>query len=500
MSFHQRDFTDIHKFTRDELIYIIEKASEMKTAIQARDVPRYRLADGRDLIAALLFYENSTRTRTSFQIAAMRLGMRTCGFAGAEGTSVKKGESLRHTLDMYETFSCDTVIMRHHLDGSARFAARHLGIPVFNAGDGKHEHPTQTILDLFTIQEHLGRLDDFDMGIAGDLKYGRTAHSLAVALTKFKGVRIHLFAPGDLGMPEVFLALLEEKGLEIVKHENLSAMAENVDILYQTRIQKERMPDPIEFEQAKAKSEFKMRMLENTRENFGLMHPLPIDKTAPSISSNVDAHPKAIYKKQAGNGVPTRLVELALALGLLGEDFDGEAWKPTPVDDNFISERQVTPQKNTRTDFSIRPIRDNGVVIDHLQAYQEEILLRILGIRERRDVYRAGTVKSMRRPGTVKGMLMIEDREYTDDELRAIAAVSPGCTVNIIKGGEVARKVRLSLPARISGIPQMACPNKGCITHLGHQESVPPVMVRSGENRVCCDYCDHLMLSAEMFS
>jgi aspartate carbamoyltransferase catalytic subunit len=499
MSFLKRDFTDIHKFTTDELLYIMDKASLIKEAILARDMARYRLADGRDMIAALLFYENSTRTRTSFHIAAMRLGMRTCGFAGAEGTSVKKGESLRHTLDMYEAFMCDTVIMRHHLDGSARFAARHLGVPVFNAGDGKHEHPTQTILDLFTIREHLGRLDDFDMGIAGDLKYGRTAHSLAVALSKFQGVRIHLFSPGDLAMPEVFLALLEEKGVEIVKHDSLSAMAPSVDVLYQTRIQKERMPDPIEFERAKAKGEFTLKMLRNTRDNFGLMHPLPIDKAAPSISSSVDGHPKAIYKKQAGNGVPTRLVELALALGLMGEDFEGEPWRCEEEDDSFVEEREFAKRKNARTDFSIRPIRDNGVVIDHIQAYQEEILVRLLRIRERQDVYRAGTVRSMRRPGAVKGILMIEDREFLDDELRAIAAVSPGCTVNIIKGGAVVRKVQLNLPARVSGIPQMACPNKGCITHPSHMESVTPVMVRSGENRVCCDYCDHLMFSAEMF-
>jgi aspartate carbamoyltransferase regulatory subunit len=300
-------------------------------------------------------------------------------------------------------------------------------------------------------------------------------------------------------MPEVVLKLLEEKGIEIVQYDSLRSMAPHVDILYQTRIQKERMPDPLEFERAKAKGEFTLEMLKDTRENFGLMHPLPIDKTAPSISSNVDNHPKAIYKKQAGNGVPTRLVELALSFGLMGEDFNGESWKPAEEDDNFIKEREFIPKKPTRTDFSIRPIRDNGVVIDHVQPYQEEILMRLLRVRERQDIYRSGTVKSMHRPGAVKGIFMIENREFADEELRAIAAVSPDCTVNIIKGGEVVRKVQLNLPARVSGIPEMACPNKGCITHAAHQESVEPVMVRSGKNRVCCDYCDHLMLSAEMF-
>lgn len=499
MPFLGQSITDIHGFTTDELLYIMDKAAIMKRAILEKDVATYRLAGDRDMIAALLFFENSTRTRTSFEIAAMRLGMRTTGFPSADSTSVKKGESLRHTLDMYEAFNCDTVIMRHPLDGSARFASEHLQIPVFNAGDGKHEHPTQTILDLYTIREHLGRIEDFDMGIAGDLKYGRTAHSLVIALSKFAGVRIHLYSPGDLSLPESFLTLLYDKGVDVVVHENLSSMAPAVDVLYQTRIQKERMPDLLEFERAKAASEFTLGMLERTRDTFGLMHPLPIDKTAPSISSNVDGHPKAIYKKQAGNGVPTRLTELALSFGLLGEDFEGESYSQDEVDDSYIEDLPVVAKPRRTDDFSIRPIQDDGVVIDHVQAYQEEILVRLLRVRERKDVYRAGTVKSWRRPGHVKGMLMIEDREFSDEELRAIAAVSPGCRVNSIKGGQVVRKVQLRLPARVSGIPEIACPNRGCITHVAHQESVAPVMIRSGSNLVSCGYCGHLMASAQMF-
>jgi aspartate carbamoyltransferase catalytic subunit len=266
MAFFNRDFTDIHRFTADELLYIIDKSAKMKTEIDAKNTAAYRLAEHRDLIAALLFYENSTRTRTSFEIAAMRLGLKVTGFSSAEGTSVSKGESLRHTLDMYEAFNCDVVILRHPLDGSARLASRHLGIPVFNAGDGKHEHPTQTILDLFTIREHIGRLSDFDIGITGDLKYGRTVHSLVTALEKFQGVRLHLFAPPHLSLPTVFMNFVKTAGVEITEYESLQEMAPKVDILYQTRIQKERMPDPQEFESAKADTEFTMKMLKTTRD------------------------------------------------------------------------------------------------------------------------------------------------------------------------------------------------------------------------------------------
>ena len=498
MAFVGRDLTDIHTFTRDELVFVLDKAVEMKKALRAKQISKYRLAEGRDLLAALLFYENSTRTRTSFEIAALRLGMRVTGFTGTEGTSVKKGESLRHTLDMYEAYECDALIMRHPLDGSARFAADHLGIPVFNAGDGKHEHPTQTLLDLFTIREHLGRLEGFDLTLAGDLKYGRTAHSLAIALTKFPGIRLHLFSHPALAMPEAILKLIQARGVEVVTCGELAEASEKTDILYQTRIQKERMPDLSEFEKAKEMSEFTLEMLERTRPSFGLMHPLPIDKTAPSIAPVIDGHPKAIYKVQAGNGVPTRLVELALALGLLGREFGGKEWK-APVEEAEFFEVRSIAEKPPRTDVSILPIRDRGVVIDHMQPYTEDLLMRILRVRERKDIYRAATVKALRRPGSIKGMLMIEDRELDDQELRMIAAVSPGCTVNRVVAGKVVRKIMLKLPSRVEGISGMVCTNKECITRPEHQEYVKPVMVRFDEKTVRCHYCDNVMASSQMF-
>jgi aspartate carbamoyltransferase catalytic subunit len=498
MAFAGRDLTDIHTFTKDEIVYVLDKAVEMKKALRAKEIPKYRLAEGRDLLAALLFYENSTRTRTSFEIAALRLGMRVTGFSGTEGTSVKKGESLRHTLDMYEAYECDALIMRHPLDGSARFAADHLGIPVFNAGDGKHEHPTQTLLDLFTIREHLGRLEDFDLTLAGDLKYGRTAHSLAIALTKFPGVRLHLFSHPALALPDTILNLIEARGIAVVAHEDMVGATAKTDILYQTRIQKERMPDLSEFERAKEMTEFTLEMLEKTRPPFGLMHPLPIDKTAPSIAPAIDGHPKAIYKVQAGNGVPTRLTELALALGLLGADFTGKEWKAPTGDDGFCEERTIAP-KPPRTDMSIRPIRDRGVVIDHMLPYTEDLLMRLLRVRERGDIYRAATVKSLRRPDSIKGMLMIENRELNEKELRMIAAVSPESTVNMVTEGKVVRKLKMRLPSRVEGISGILCTNKGCVTRPEHQEYVKPLMVRFDEKSVRCHYCDNVMASSQMF-
>jgi aspartate carbamoyltransferase/aspartate carbamoyltransferase regulatory subunit len=497
MAFANRDFTGIQDFTKDELIYVLDKSALMKQALQRKDVNTYRLADGKDMLAALLFYENSTRTRTSFEVASQRLGLNVTGFAGVEGTSVKKGESLRHTLDMYEAYLCDCVIMRHPLDGSARFAAEHLGIPIFNAGDGKHEHPTQTLLDLFTIREHLGRLDDFDLGISGDLKYGRTAHSLAVALMAFEGVRLHLFSHPSLAMPRALLEMLKENGVKVIVHETLAEAARQTDVLYQTRIQKERMPDLSEYDKAKTISEFNAKIMGLTRGHFGLMHPLPVDKGAPSITADLDKHPRALYKIQAGNGVPTRLTELALSLGLMGDDFDGETVRVSQCNENFL---QVLPirEKPVRKDLSIRPIRNNGVVVDHMAPYKEEILTQVLKVRERRDIYRAATVKPTSRPSDIKGMLMIEDRRLTEHELKIVASVSPGCTVNVIENGTVTEKYKLSLPDRVCDVPGMMCANKGCISRPEYEESVSPRMIKAGDQRVRCYYCGHVMHISQM--
>jgi len=266
---------------------------------------------------ASLFYENSTRTSTSFTVACMRLGIKVVGFTGTAGTSVMKGESLRHTLDMFDAYRVVGVILRHPCDGSARFAADHLRIPVFNGGDGKHEHPTQTILDLFTIKQSLGRLDEIDVAMVGDLRYGRTVHSLALAMAKYHQVKLHFLSHPDLSFPEDLLAALMEKGVAIKIWNSMEEMLPSVDILYQTRVQKERMSDISAYHDASALCSFTEPMLRLVRSHFRLMHPLPMDKGAPMVFSGMDAHPVAIYKIQAANGVPTRMAEIALSLGLL---------------------------------------------------------------------------------------------------------------------------------------------------------------------------------------
>ncbi|MBU1241086.1 aspartate carbamoyltransferase, partial [Myxococcota bacterium] len=251
---------DIHSLSRNKIMSILALAKDLKEALLARDVPRYKLCRDRDLLVALLFYENSTRTRSSFEIAALRLGLELTGFGSIEGSSVKKGESLAHTLDMFDAYQCDAIILRHPLDGAAKQAAERVGIPVFNAGDGKHQHPTQTILDLFTILERHGRLDNLQIGLSGDLKYGRTTHTLALALSLFSGNTLHLNSPPNLPMPSSIIELARTRGTEVVIHNSLEEMVPDLDIFYQTRIQRERMPDPMEYEVAKKAGIFTMEL------------------------------------------------------------------------------------------------------------------------------------------------------------------------------------------------------------------------------------------------
>lgn len=486
MSFSGRSFTDLHSLTRSEIEYVLARSAEIKAALAHKDQRIYKLAAGQDILLASIFFENSTRTNNSFAVAAKRLGIETVGFAGIEGTSVKKGESLEHTLDMFDSYGVDGVIMRHPLDGSARFAADNLNIPIFNAGDGKHEHPTQTILDLFTIKEQTGRLDNLDIGMAGDLKYGRTVHSLAVALAKFKDIRLHLFAHPAVAMPPEIIQFLESQGMRITNHTSLDDLMRVVDIHYQTRVQEERM-DANEYAQAKAACYVTPEMLRHTKQGFGLMHPLPDKKDARSVDPVAYRMPQSIIKRQAGNGVPTRLVQIALSLGLLKDAFTGEAYTPPAHDERFYVERPLS-EKPRKHDQHLLPVEYDGIAIDHLAPGVERRLTGLL-VRDG-ELYRAGLVPRERERGAIKGMLMIEgSRELSDDELRTIAALSPGSRVNLIRDGHVVRKLELSTPPVVNGT--FTCANTGCVTRPEYAEGIDAKFDRNPLGALQCHYCDH---------
>jgi aspartate carbamoyltransferase catalytic subunit len=295
-----KNIISIKDFDRDEIEQVLKNAEIMEGFIRGTDI-----LDGK--ILATLFFEPSTRTRLSFESAMKRLGGKVIGFSESTSTSVAKGETLQDTVRMAEQYS-DIIVIRHPRDGAARLAAEVASIPVVNAGDGANQHPTQTLLDLYTIKKELNRIDGLKIGMMGDLKYGRTVHSLANALSWYD-VSLQLLSPPTLEMPKHIKEDLSEKSIlftEISEMEDL-----DVDVLYVTRIQKERFADPEEYEKVKGTYKITVESIECIK-NAIIMHPLPrVDE----ISPDVDKTPNALYFRQARNGVPVRMAILAALLG-----------------------------------------------------------------------------------------------------------------------------------------------------------------------------------------
>ena len=302
MNFKNRDIISIHDFSKDELLSILKTARSMEKN------PNPNLLKGK--ILATLFFEPSTRTRLSFISAMEQLGGEVIGFATSNITSIKKGETLWDTMKMVEAYS-DTAVIRHPMEGSARLAAESSSKPVINSGDGANQHPTQTLLDLYTIQKVKGKLDNLHIGMLGDLKYGRTVHSLVIALSHFKPT-FYFIAPQALQMPQTYLDGLKEKKIKFYLESNLMKVSKKLDILYATRIQKERFADPIEYEKYKGIYKLDTSLLGNIKKDLKIMHPLPrVDE----IDKSLDETEHAIYFEQAANGIPVRKALLALVLG-----------------------------------------------------------------------------------------------------------------------------------------------------------------------------------------
>ena len=263
------------------------------------------VADAYDeTLLALCFFEPSTRTKMSFDAAMNRLGGDTIDMGGVESSSVKKGESLADTVRVIERYA-DALVLRHPSEGSAKLASEFADVPVINAGDGAGQHPTQTLLDLYTIRENAG-FDDLTVGIMGDLKYGRTVHSLAHALTNFD-VSQHFISPESLRLPRGVRYDLHETGARVREHTDIEEVLGTLDVLYVTRIQRERFPDENEYRQVAGEYRIDAELLETARDDLTVMHPLPrVDEIAP----DVDETDHATYFEQAHNGVPVRMALL----------------------------------------------------------------------------------------------------------------------------------------------------------------------------------------------
>ncbi|MDI6654459.1 MAG: aspartate carbamoyltransferase [Candidatus Hydrothermarchaeota archaeon] len=302
MNFRGRDVISIGDFSKEEIKHILKIAGKME---KVRGEPL------RGKILACLFFEPSTRTRLSFETAMEKLGGKVIGFSEPQIASVAKGESLIDTIKTVEKY-CDAIVIRHPKEGSARLGAEISEKPVINAGDGSNQHPTQTLLDLYTIKRETGRLN-VNIALVGDLKYGRTVHSLAYALATFNA-NIALVSPKGLEMPREVVSDLQKLGGRIRETNELEKVIPEMHVLYITRIQKERFPDPEEYEKVKGAYKITLETLKNAKKDLIILHPLPrIDEIAPEV----DATRHAKYFEQVYYGLPVRMAILSLVLGAL---------------------------------------------------------------------------------------------------------------------------------------------------------------------------------------
>ncbi len=298
-----RSLVSITDYSKDEIIQILDLAEEFEKNQRQKILDQY--------VIASLFFEPSTRTRLSFESAVQYLGGSIIGFASADTSSVKKGESLKDTILTVSCYS-DLIVMRNPMDGSARYASEVSPVPIINAGDGVNQHPTQCLLDLYSIRKTQGSLENINIVMIGDLKYGRTVHSLVQALTLF-GATFHFVSPESLKMPSSVKTWIKNAGLEYHQYSDIMDVMPIADILYMTRIQGERFPDPLEYEKVKNSYILNKQMLEGSKDNMRVLHPLP---RVNEINEDVDDSPKAYYFQQAKNGVYVRQALIAAILDL----------------------------------------------------------------------------------------------------------------------------------------------------------------------------------------
>lgn len=303
-----RSVITLAHLSKEKIQELLEMAKEFEQH------PNRRMLEGK--VVATLFFEPSTRTRLSFETAANRLGARVIGFADPKITSGTKGESLKDTIKMVANYA-DVIVMRHYLEGAARYASEVTDVPIINAGDGSNQHPSQTMLDLYSILKTQGRLDNLNIFLVGDLKYGRTVHSLLMAMRHFNPT-FHFIAPKELEMPEEYKLYCKENNIHYTESREFNEdVIANADILYMTRVQKERFTDLMEYERVKNTYILTRRMLSKAKDNMRILHPLP---RINEICADVDDDPHAYYFQQARNGVYAREALISDVLGYSLDD------------------------------------------------------------------------------------------------------------------------------------------------------------------------------------
>ncbi len=483
-----KDLISVRDLAKEDIFEILRMADSYKEM----DPTTFPTTQGR---IASLFFENSTRTRVSSETAASSLGFSVNGFTGVEGTSVKKGEPLIDTVRMFQGYDYDAIVMRHNLAGAARLAADYLKIPVINGGDGSSSHPTQTLLDLYSINEAKGGIDGLNIALVGDLKYGRTVHSLLQALELFNST-VYLISPPNLAMPEWRIRDYEKTGKVVVVEHDLAKVLGVIDILYVTRIQRERFAEGVEGESEFKKVSNTFRITKKFLDKYAskdrdlkVLHPLPRDKNYIELHPDVDNTSYAYYFQQARNGLFVRqaIFELMIDDELLGRERN----KKIPPN---LQELPINNDNKNREKFIYR--LDDGTLIDHIEPNQGRRICEMLGLDQLGEVVLCMNINSGK--FNKKDVLAIHHQYLTSDQLYKLALISPKHTINIIKDRKIVNKQRAMLPSPLEDF--ITCSNPLCISRPEHNEFVKSIFYVESQDplELRCHYCEQLYQQNEL--
>ncbi len=463
-----RDVISITDFSRKEILHLCRVGAMMYEKEKAGERHAFSsVLAGRSL--ASMFYEPSTRTRTSFHTAIRELGGLSDGFSGAEGTSVMKKETIRDTITMMGANHFDVAVMRHPLDGSLQWAADVARIPVINGGDGKNEHPTQALLDLLTLYVlNDGTLDGLSIGFGGDLSHGRTIRSLSLALSHFENITIRWAAEDFLGMPADLVDLLRSRGVTVSREDTVRDVMAGVRYYYMTRPQLERMPGVSDREISEMMGKYRIDLEKVDGFDVKVLHPLPVNSEVAEIDHRVYFHAAQAFFRQAEFGI---FLRKALLYEILNHDgyirYEGELVPDLEFGNNRL---QRTIEGETERRMFIDRIH-TGTVVDHLLPGSRKAVDEALSLENRGYTCITASIKEKRNP-----FLKTDLEELSERDLKHIALISPEPTINYIRGGHVAEK-----------FVYLLCENENCVTRVV-PEDVPPKFYAE-DGRIRCRYC-----------
>jgi aspartate carbamoyltransferase len=507
--FFGRSIGIVQDLSVDEQLYLYDKARDLKRKILAgENVEEYRIND-QDTGVYLIFMEDSTRTKESFRNAAHFHKTKVMDFNTA-ASSFNKNESIADTIKMLTGYSRSSIfIIRSKLEGVCRWLetaitpyAQKIGsssVSFINAGDGKHEHPTQEFLDEFSFLEQLSwDTSEISLALVGDLFHGRTAHSKADGLKIFKKVNIDLIAPKELAMPSHYEKRMLDNGFNVRKFSSIEEYLEQksiADIWYFTRLQLERMGEKV-LEKAvdlRKSVTFRKEFLTRISPSVRFYHPLPRDRQNPVIPSFLDATPHNRWDEQSINGYYTRIVALAMVRGIIGEDFKGQPLVRKTDYEEYVINSVIDDSKKPQFKVGIKPV-ENGIVIDHIgtglslpeiwNLVDKVRRLLNLNVRSSHGVYHSNTENKL------KGLISLPDiLDFERHHIKMLGAVAPGCTINFITDCRVIKKYRLQMPPRIYGFDQISCKNENCVSFPDHKENATVQFFRKNDG-FSCAYCE----------